>query len=773
MRTLLVISLCCLSFQVWAQPEIKGKVLDAQTKEPLPFVSIYTPDNQNGTSSDYSGHFVLKTSENTDTLVFSLLGYVTKKVSIQDDKNLTIQLEAEILNMQEVVITANREQQDRSETPTAIHKILPKLLEDTKPTLLPEILNKIPGVVMVNLNNEQHGMSIRQPLGYNAYFLYLEDGIPLRPAGVFNHNALIEMNTLAISSIEVIKGPSSSFYGSEAIGGAVNFITHRPTSIPTARVGFQTDNYGYFRTQFGAGTYLTKKLGIYTGGYMAKQRNSWQTSSDYDKLSLNFRADYYINEKTKVTAAFVTNEYDSQMGGSVDSVGFYEKKYISLSNFTYRNVKADRARVTVNRYWNKDMESFITLFYRKNSVGQFPSYAIKRVSSNPHIAHGEINENSFVSFGSIIQNSVKFKFLNSKLISGISLDYSPNDYIAHYARIDRDSASGLYTGYTERRDSLLVNYDAKILNSAAYVQYELSPLKNLKVVLGMRYDRIDFQFDNHLTPSAFSGAPDESNGFNNLAPKIGATYNLGKGRGMYANYSRGFSPPTINQLYRGVKVPELKPAYFDSYEIGGWAYLVKKKVYADLTFYQMTGYNEVINFLLPDNSRENRNSGKTLHQGIEYSLTWSPDKQWFFRIGGTTALHKFISYSTKEGQNFDGKEMPNSPRWVANAELTYKPVCIEGFRITLEYQRISSYYKDNDNRFLYDDKTFLGLAGVSVLNLRTGYAFGPMEVFMNVLNVTDELYANIVTRGNFGDTFTPSSPRLFTFGVMYNFTGKE
>jgi outer membrane receptor for Fe3+-dicitrate len=92
---------------------------------------------------------------------------------------------------------------------------------------------------MSNYNNEQHGMAIRQPMGTSAYFLYMEDGIPIRPMGIFNHNALIEMNVFSISSIEVIKGPASSLYGPEAVGGAINFITHRPTAMHTARVGVQ------------------------------------------------------------------------------------------------------------------------------------------------------------------------------------------------------------------------------------------------------------------------------------------------------------------------------------------------------------------------------------------------------------------------------------------------------------------------------------------------------------------------------------------------------
>jgi len=66
-------------------------------------------------------------------------------------------------------------------------------------------------------------MGIRQPISTNAVYQYLEDGIPIRPLGVFNHNSLNEMNLAGSESVEVVKGAASSLYGSNAVGGAVNF----------------------------------------------------------------------------------------------------------------------------------------------------------------------------------------------------------------------------------------------------------------------------------------------------------------------------------------------------------------------------------------------------------------------------------------------------------------------------------------------------------------------------------------------------------------------
>ena len=97
---------------------------------------------------------------------------------------------------------------------------------------------------MVNLGNEQHMMAIRQPMTTNAYYLYLEDGLPIRPMGIFNHNALLEINQFNLQSIEVVKGPVSSLYGPEAVGGAMNLISLKPSINPEFKFGIQADQVG-------------------------------------------------------------------------------------------------------------------------------------------------------------------------------------------------------------------------------------------------------------------------------------------------------------------------------------------------------------------------------------------------------------------------------------------------------------------------------------------------------------------------------------------------
>src|SRR5690606_1288460 len=114
--------------------------------------------------------------------------------------------------------------------------------------------------------NEQHQMSIRQPMTTKSLFLYLEDGMPIRTTGLYNHNALLEMNMAAAKQIEIIRGPASSLYGAEAIGGAVNIITLTPPSLSSGMLSIQGNNNGYKRVDLQAGSTFGK-WGLVVSGY--------------------------------------------------------------------------------------------------------------------------------------------------------------------------------------------------------------------------------------------------------------------------------------------------------------------------------------------------------------------------------------------------------------------------------------------------------------------------------------------------------------------------
>ncbi|QHS60674.1 TonB-dependent receptor [Chitinophaga agri] len=759
MKHLLLIITGVLLF-IQSHAQMQGSVTDAQTGEVLPGVTVQLLHGDKGCQTDARGRFALQQAHPGDSVKVSFVGYQTRRLTLSSQSSAIIQLTPATASLNEIIVTTSRDKQSRTDAPVAISTISTQEIRDTKATSLEQLLNKVSGVYMVDLGNEQHTMAIRQPIGYKSLFLYMEDGIPIRTTGDFNHNALIEINMAALRNIEVVRGPASSLYGSEAVGGAVNFITVAPSLQPTARAQVEISDRGYKRADFNASSTFNK-VGISIGGYYADQRNGYMDHSDFHKLALTGRVDYQISDRTKwINSMTLTDYYTDQVGG-LDSAHFYAKDYRNFQTFSYRKVNALRYRSTLEHTWNNTDRTTITGFFRNNTIEQNPFYALKTLS-NPLKAAGEINDDSFNSYGLIIQHKKQFSWKNASIIAGVSADYSPATYYAEFIDVTKDAA-GYFRSY-QTTDSVLTNYNVGLLNTAAYAQFDMELLRHLKFVAAVRYDRMDYDFDNHLPPSAFTGAPDETNHFNKLTPKLGLTYDFGQHRGMYVNYSVGFAPPNISELYRGVKVPVLKPATYRNYEAGGWFGFADDKGYADIGVYNMEGTNEIISVKLDDGSYENRNTGHTTHRGIEWNVRYAILPALWIRSSGQYAEHFFNQYVEK-GVSYEDNKMSGAPKVITNTELTWKPACLKGFRLAGEWQHISSYYMDPQNTATY--------AGYDLLNFRTGYSWKQFDCWVNCRNAADAIYATTAEKTTYSTTYRPGPKRTFNIGLGYTFNGKK
>ncbi|WP_114936779.1 TonB-dependent receptor [Mucilaginibacter endophyticus] len=778
---ILLITFILTKTLAYGQTTLQGTVTDAITHEAIAGASICKTDAKTGEKlgmTNAKGHYSINV-QGISQIKFAMVGYSARIVEVSAIKGskLDVALEPSTVDLQPVVVTASREGQARQDAPIAISKINSTQIKDTKATALYQLLNKVAGVYMVNLGNEQHTMAIRQPITYNALYLYMEDGVPIRPTGIFNHNSLYEINMSGVKDIEVIKGPASSLYGSNSIGGAVNFITQGPPTGYAGNVSVQGDNYHYRRVDADGG-FTQGKFGLYVGGYVAHHADSWQDYSDFDKYSANFKTTYDFSAKTKLTTSAAYNYLNTQTPGSLDSARFYDRSYGSNQRFTYRKVKSFRASTRLDHQWDDKNSTFVTLFFRGNSTAQLPSYFISDVRDANGVyksSNGQVNDQKFNSYGLLAQHRVDFDFLHSRLIGGVYMDDSPSSYYAQYLDITKDVANNYYTSFTNT-GRYIDNYKIKLFNTAAYVQYEIKPVEALRIVGGLRYDRVHYNFDNEIPAGQTKYKQQETNNFNIVAPKLGITYNFGNNKGIYANYSVGFQPPETGDLYSSRQLTQLKQATFDNYEAGGWFSAFNKKLYFELSIFDLEGHNEIINQLLPDNTTQNQNAGATRHRGIEYSLTVAPVKELTFRFSGTNAKHTYVEYSevttnyttgTNTVTNYDGKRMNNAPAWIANSELTYKPQYLPGFRIATEWQHINQYFTNPANTKTY--------SGYDIYNLRLGYdvkssVLKGAGIWFNVLNLTNKLYATTVTSSQYGDTYNAAPPRTYTLGISYSFS---
>ncbi len=683
----------------------------------------------------------------------------------------------ELIDLDEVLVTsASREIQKRSEVPGSIATLTARTINETKAFGIDQLVNQVPGVFMSTsraASNEQHFMAVRSPISTKALFLYLEDGLQIRPTSVFNHNALLEMNDISFGRVEVLKGPASSIYGSEAIGGSFNFITKKPTKDLSTSAGFQANDLGLTRYQFEVSDQVGEKLGFYLGGQFAERMDGPIEHSDYEKTAITFKTVYDINDTTQWTNVFDLVDYQSDMSGSLSEADYIAGNYESDQTFTEREAISFRVRSTIDKRWNDQNKTSFNIIARDNRMDQNPSYRVRQFRNQGQLTgfgSGEINSNQFKSFVGLIQHKTDFEFANSSLILGTTADYSPQKYVAETINVSVDPETGRNLDFSINTGDFILNYEANIFNYAGFFQYEVSPIDALKVTAALRYDAFEYDYDN--LADGIVGIDDSVDNFNNLTPKLGINYNVNSKAGFYTNYSQGFTPPQVSTLYRNRnELRGIKPSRYNNYEVGGY-FTVPSKLKLDAAVYVLDGNNTLITLRDENDQFFNTNAGKTRSYGIEYGITWFPIKELSLTHNGSYAQHRYIEFFDR-GVDYSETDRETAPHLLGTSLITYRKNLNAhfGFSITAEHELVGAYNTSFEGQIESEDGT-LGTAtydGHNVFNLRAGIRYKGFEIWGHALNVFDELYAARVSYNQFRDenSYTIGNPRAFHLGVKY------
>lgn len=238
---ILILCLCCPLTVAWATEEEKmnasdanvfGHVLDKETGEHLPFITVILKGTTIGTTTDNSGHYFLKNlPEGKFTLEFKYLGYktVTRDVKLEKGKTqeVNVEMEEDRIALDGVVVSANRSETSRRLAPTLVNVIDSKVFNTTSAVNLAQGLNFQPGV-RVETNCQNCGFQQVRINGLDGpYTQILIDSRPIFSAlsGVYG---LEQIPANMIDRVEVMRGGGSALFGSSAIAGTINIITKEP-----------------------------------------------------------------------------------------------------------------------------------------------------------------------------------------------------------------------------------------------------------------------------------------------------------------------------------------------------------------------------------------------------------------------------------------------------------------------------------------------------------------------------------------------------------------
>lgn len=239
-----------LSIAVAQQGIVKGSVFDKNTIEPLNGVYVIYQKNQ-GTTSDENGNFFFKSDTGRLTFIFQFIGYKSETRSVDLRSNdtivLNVGLEMELREIGQIVVSANKTEQKVAELTVSVNIIKPSAFLETHITNAEELINKTPGIEVMDGQASIRGGS-GFSYGVGSRVLALIDGLPvLSPdAGNIKWQFLPLEN---ISQVEIIKGASSVLYGSSALNGIINFRSADATNTPNTQFYAESGIFGKPKNQ--------------------------------------------------------------------------------------------------------------------------------------------------------------------------------------------------------------------------------------------------------------------------------------------------------------------------------------------------------------------------------------------------------------------------------------------------------------------------------------------------------------------------------------------
>ena len=327
-----------ISLNAFAQREkatdanIHGHVIDARTRAHIPFVTISLKDTTIGTVADASGHFFLKNLPIGEyTIVAEAIGLksIEKVVKLEPSKSIEINftMEEETTSIEDVVVSATRNETNKKSTATIVNVASAKLFENTASSNLAETMKFQPGLRVENTCGNCGAVQLRINGLDGQYSQILLDSNPIFSslAGVYG---LEQLPVAMIERVEVIRGGGSALFGSNAIGGVVNIITKEPlrNSLSLAHTSnVMESGDAEFNTSLN-GSFVSDdhRAGAYLFG-MVKDRDAYDRNGDgftditrMQSETIGFRGYYKTTAHSKLTAEYHHIKEHRRGGDNID-----------------------------------------------------------------------------------------------------------------------------------------------------------------------------------------------------------------------------------------------------------------------------------------------------------------------------------------------------------------------------------------------------------------------------------------------------------------------
>ncbi len=444
---------------------LTGKVSDL-SGAPLGFASIALEGTILGTTTDSSGLYAIaKVPIGEYTIIASFLGYEStqKRVELKpgEQASLDFRLAESVSTMEEVVVTGTLKEVNRLESPVPVEVYNPVFFRKNPTPNMYEALQNVNGVrpqlnCQVCNTGDIHINGLEGP-----YTMVLIDGMPI-VSSLATVYGLSGIPNSMIERMEIVKGPASSLYGSEAIGGLINIITKNPEKAPILTADVMGTTWGELNTDLGFRFNIGEKASVLTGV------NYFNFDNVVDNNDDNF-TDMTIQERVSVFQKWNFNRKDNRLF-TLAGRYYWEDRWGGELDWTpafrggdeiYGEAITTERWELLGQYQLPTVEN-IMLSFSFNTHDQNSVYG-----DVPYIADQRIG------FGQLTWDK---KIGKHDLLMGTALRYTYYD--------DNTPA-------TASAENIAVNNPDKIWLPGILVQDEIALNEKHKILLGLRYDYND------------------------------------------------------------------------------------------------------------------------------------------------------------------------------------------------------------------------------------------------------------------------------------------
>lgn len=593
--------------------------------------------------------------------------------------------------LDELVVTGTRSESPLLDLAGNTGRVSEEEIDLVRPDHINQIVNRVPGVNVQRGNGQEHLTSIRSPVltgGAGAgSFLYLEDGIPLRAAGFANVNGLFEVNYEQAGGIEVVRGPGSAFYGSNAVHGLVNVLSRAPSLDLQREIDISVGPHDLYKLKGtisdteGRHGYRLSVNGSTDGGYVSE--------SGYDQQKVSFRHDYY-GDRDSFKTLFSHTNLNQETAGYIVGFKAYEDESLSRTNpnpEAYRDAKATRLSTEWERQLD-DSSTFRLTPYLRHTEMEFLMHFLpgQPVEKNKHSSVGLLSAyTKELAGGHKIILGTDFEYTEGSLSE---VQFNPTVFFG-------PNPSGFVQG-------VHYDYDVDATVIAPYAHTEWQILEKTRLTAGLRYEYTKYDYTNNTNSRTLGSRylrPDsDEDTFSNLSPKLGLVQELNEDTSAFINYARGNRAPQTTDLYRAQIQPTLTGGTADSEQIDSIEIGVRKL--GEGLQYEVAAYHmKKRDYFFTDSSDQNVPDGKTEHTGLEIGMFYPFNEQFDIAASASFAKHEY-DFDKANASIEDGSYLVTAPRRMGNIRLGWNAT--QQTRAELEWVHMSDYYLNDANTFKYE-----------------------------------------------------------------------